>query len=498
MTAEEVREVARLHRENGIPLDSIYLDIDYMERYKDFTVDEERFPDFGKLVEEMKEMGIHLVPIIDAGVKVEDGYSVYEEGVEKGYFCRTQDGEFFTAGVWPGKVHFPDMLNEEANRWFGGKYKVLLDQGIDGFWNDMNEPAIFYSESHLKEVFENLADYKDKNLDLQSFFRFKGMVSDISNNEKDYESFYHVFHGEKIRHDKVHNLFGFYMTKAASQAFEELCPEKRVLMYSRSSYIGMHRYGGIWMGDNLSWWSHILLNIRMLPSLNMCGFLYTGADLGGFGADTTEDLLIRWLEFGIFTPLMRNHSALGTRQQEVYRFENQEAFRHIIELRYGLLPYIYSEYMKAALSDGMYAKPLAFAYPEDERAKRVEDQLLIGESIMVAPVYEQNATGRYVYLPEKMKMVRFRTLTDREETVLEQGDHYIEIPLEEVVLFIRPEHILPLAEKGGQSVEKVDFENLTLLDFTLEESSYEYYSDDGYGKDFENPAHRKVFRKKAK
>ena len=498
MTADEVREVAKLHRENGIPLDSIYLDIDYMERYKDFTIDKENFPDFGKLVEDMKEMGIHLVPIIDAGVKVEEGYNVYEEGVEKGYFCRTEDGEFFAAGVWPGKVHFPDMLNEEANRWFGGKYKVLLDEGIDGFWNDMNEPAIFYSESHLKEVFEKLADYKDKNLDLRSFFQFKSMVSDISNNEKDYESFYHVFHGEKIRHDKVHNLFGFYMTKAASQAFEELCPQKRVLMYSRSSYIGMHRYGGIWMGDNLSWWSHILLNIRMLPSLNMCGFLYTGADLGGFGADTTEDLLMRWLEFGIFTPLMRNHSALGTRRQEVYRFENQDAFRHIIELRYGLLPYIYSEYMKAALSDGMYARPLAFAYPEDERAKRVEDQLLIGESIMIAPVYEQNAVGRYVYLPERMKMVRFRSLTDREETVLEQGDHYIEIPLEEVVLFIRPGHILPLAEKGGQSVEEVDFENLLLLDFTIEESTYEYYTDDGYGKDFENPANRKVFRKSAK
>lgn len=393
-----------------------------------------------------------------------------------------------------GKVHFPDMLNEDARKWFGEKYSVLLNQGIEGFWNDMNEPAIFYSEDHLKEVFEKLDEYKGKNLDISSFFAMQDLMSGINNNENDYKRFYHTYHGEKVRHDKVHNLYGFNMTRAAGEAFDELCPDKRILMYSRSSYIGMHRYGGIWMGDNLSWWSHILLNIRMLPSLNMCGFLYTGADLGGFGADTTEDMLLRWLEFGIFTPLMRNHSAMGTRRQEAYQFEDTEAFKRIIEIRYGLLPYIYSEYMKAALSDGMYARPLSFIYSEDERAKQVEDQLMIGESIMIAPVYEQNATGRYVYLPENMKMIRFRSLTDREETVMEAGNHYIDIPLDEVVLFLRPDHILPIAEKGGQSVEEVDFENLTLLHYTQTESTYQYYSDDGYSKDYENPEHRKVLR----
>ncbi len=494
MTEDEVREVAARHRENGIPLDSIYLDIDYMERYKDFTVNEERFPDLQGLVEEMKAQGIHLVPIIDAGVKIEEGYEVYEEGVEKGYFCRTQDGRNFVAGVWPGRVHFPDMLKEDARRWFGGKYKFLLDKGIDGFWNDMNEPAIFYSEERLQEVFEEIEEYKNKNLDIQSFFAFKDIVAGLNNNENDYTRFYHEYHGEKIRHDRVHNLYGFNMTKAAGEAFEELCPDKRILMYSRSSYIGMHRYGGIWMGDNLSWWSHLLLNIRMLPSLNMCGFLYTGADIGGFGADTTEDLMLRWLEFGIFTPLMRNHSAMGTRRQEIYRFENTEAFRNIIGLRYGFLPYIYSEFMKASLSDGMYCKPLSFVYPQDEQAKRVEDQLMIGESVMIAPVYEQNANGRYVYLPESMKMVRFRSLRDREEIVLEKGHHYIDVALEEVVLFIRRNHILPVAEEGGQCVEEVDFKNLTLLSFADEETQYIYYDDDGYGKDYKNTGNYTVLK----
>ena len=192
-------------------------------------------------------------------------------------------------------------------------------------------------------------------------------------------------------------------------------------MFSRSSYIGMHRYGGIWTGDNLSWWSHILLNLHMMPSLNMCGFLYTGADLGGFGADTTEELLMRWLELGIFTPLMRNHSAWGTRRQEVYRFTQTGSFRKIIALRYCLLPYLYSEYMKAALRDEMMFRPLSFVYAGDRFARRVEDQLMVGESIMIAPVYEQNAKGRYVYLPERMKLVRFRGPEDRKEEVLEKG-----------------------------------------------------------------------------
>lgn len=496
MSADEVRQVAKEHRDRGIPLDSIYLDIDYMERYKDFTINEESFPEFGKFVEEMRGQGIHLVPIIDAGVKIEDGYETYEEGVTGNYFCKTEDGRNFTAGVWPGRVHFPDMLKEETRRWFGGKYKILLDYGIDGFWNDMNEPAIFYSEDHLQEVWDQIDAYKEKNLDISSFFALQDLITGIGNNEGDYKRFYHEYEGEKIRHDKVHNLYGFYMTRAAGEAFDELSPDRRILMYSRSSYIGMHRYGGIWMGDNLSWWSHILLNIRMLPSLNMCGFLYTGADLGGFGGNVTEDMLLRWVEFGIFTPLMRNHAAMGTRRQEVYRFEDTDAFKRIIGIRYGLLPYIYSEYMKAALDDGMYAKPLAFLYTEDERAKRVEDQLMIGESIMVAPVYEQNMAGRYVYLPETMKMIRFRSLTDREERILAQGDHYIDISLDEVAVFLRPDHILPIAEKGGQNVEEVDFENLTLLHFTQTQSEYLYYNDDGYAKDYENPNYRKILRVK--
>ena len=387
------------------------------------------------------------------------------------------------------------MLNKEARDWFGEQYKFLLDQGVEGFWNDMNEPAIFYTEDRLKEVLDKIDDYKDRNLDMNEFWGMTALVGSLCNNTEDYTRFYHNIQEEKVSHDRVHNLFGYNMTRAAGEAFERLEPDKRILMFSRSSYIGMHRYGGIWMGDNKSWWSHILLNLHMLPSLNMCGFLYTGADLGGFGADTTEDLMLRWLALGIFTPLMRNHSALGTRRQEAYQFENMDGFRHIIGLRYRLLPYLYSEYMKAVLNDEMMFRPLAFDYPDDRHAKAVEDQLLLGDGMMIAPVYEQNADGRYVYLPESMKQVRFSADGTVEETILPAGHHFVEIPLTDVVLFIRPNHLIPLS-KGGQCVDEVDFEALTFLSYVTEgnEAVYTYYHDDGYEKDYENPAHLSEIR----
>lgn len=494
MTADEVRDVVKKHRELGIPLDSVYLDIDYMERYKDFTLNDETFPDFAEFNREMKEQNIHLVPIIDAGVKQEEGYPVYEEGLEKGYFCKKEDGTPFVAAVWPGKALFPDMLNKEARDWFGDQYKFLLDQGVEGFWNDMNEPAIFYTEDRLQEVMEQLGSYKGKNLDLNLFFQFTGLVSGLSNNVEDYKMFYHNINGEKVRHDRVHNLFGYNMTRAAGEAFERLEPDKRILMFSRSSYVGMHRYGGIWQGDNKSWWSHILLNLKMMPSLNMCGFIYTGADLGGFGSDTTEDLVLRWLALGIFTPLMRNHSAMGTRVQEAYRFENMDGFRHIIGLRYRFLPYLYSEYMKAVLRDEMMFRPLAFDYPQDAHAVNVEDQLLLGDGLMIAPVYEQNAEGRYVYLPEKMKMVRFKVDGTMEEEILDAGHHYVNISLTDVVVFVRPNHLIPMSS-GGQCVEDVDFEKLQYISYIENgEAVYEYYHDNGYEKDYENPEHIRVIR----
>lgn len=486
MDEDDIREVVKGHREKKIPLESIYMDIDYMERFKDFTVNQERFPDFPEFVKEMKAQHIHLVPIIDAGVKVEEGYDVYEEGIEKGYFCKKENGEYFVAGVWPGKVHFPDVLNKEAREWFGNKYQVLLDQGIEGFWNDMNEPSIFFAQDRMDETFDKIAELKDKNLDLDTFQQFTGLVGSLANNTDDFKKFYHNVDGKMMRHDKVHNLFGYNMTRAAGEAFERLSPEKRILMFSRSSYIGMHRYGGIWTGDNKSWWNHLLLNLRMMPSLNMVGILYTGADIGGFGADATEDLVMRWIQLAMFSPLMRNHSAMGTREQEVYRFDHVEEFGKIINIRYGLLAYIYSEYMKSALNSEMYFKPLSFVYTDDEFASQVEDQLLVGDSLMIAPVYNQNAKGRYVYLPEEMAMLRFRGVDDYDTEILPAGHHYVEAGLFEMLVFVRPNKILVLTD-GGEYADEVDCDHVKALAFVKTKAEYVWYEDDGMGKDYENP-----------
>ena len=475
-TKEDFRNVADGYRSNRIPLDLIYMDIDYMQDYKDFTVNEEEFSDFPAFVAEMKERGIRLIPIIDAGVKVEEGYPVYDEGVRGGYFCKRKDGSDFTASVWPGETHFPDVLNEEAANWFGDHYRSLTDQGIEGFWNDMNEPAIFYSQEGVRELQQVISSCQKMERGMADLHKIQQTAGGLANAPADYRRFYHSVNGQKIRHDLVHNLYGYHMTKAAAQAFGRIAPNRRFLLFSRASYIGMHRYGGIWTGDNHSWWSHLLLNLKMLPSLNMCGFLYVCADLGGFGADTTKELLLRWLALGVFTPLMRDHSAIGTRDQEAYQFGDTEAFRSVIETRYRLLPYLYSEYLKAVYSDDMYCRPLAFVYPEDAFACGVEDQLIIGDEIMIAPVYTENARGRYVYLPEEMRFMKFMKDGCYTEQTLGQGHHYVEIAVDEVPLFIRAGRCIPLVD-AASCVDEIDMRTMKVIGY--EGARYERYYDDG-------------------
>ena len=496
-TKEDFRKVARGYRENHIPLDMIYMDIDYMDSYKDFTLGEQ-FAGFPEFVREMKDSHIRLIPIIDAGVKVEDGYDIYEEGVQNRYFCQREDGSDFVAAVWPGDTHFPDFLDPDARKWFGDKYRFLTDQGIEGFWNDMNEPAIFYSREGLDEakaLARKFADGEDgrwDGADSVGVWQMGDKLQSLANSPEDYRRFYHKINGTKVRHDKVHNLYGFNMTRAAGEAFDRIDPGRRFLMFSRSSYIGMHRYGGVWTGDNKSWWSHILLNLKMMPSLNMCGFLYAGADLGGFGADATRELLLRFLALGVFTPLMRNHAAMGTREQECYQFENIGDFRHVIGVRYRLLPYLYSEYMKAALNDDLYFKPLAFVYPEDKMAVRIEDQLMLGNEIMIAPVYEQNGKGRYVYLPEEMKFIKFLPDGSISEELLGQGIHYVDIALNEVPLFIRKGKCIPVAETA-ECADEVDTEHLRMIGYDAAE--YVLYDDDGVHKDYENEKNYRTMKK---
>lgn len=459
--AKTVDSVIDGYDKAGIPLDCVYLDIDYMDSYKDFTVDDKKFPDFAYYVSKKREQGIHLIPIIDAGVKKEDGYSVYEEGRDKGYFCKNEDGTDFEGGVWPGIVGFPDFLRKDVREWFGSKYKVLTDAGIDGFWNDMNEPAIFYSVKGLEKALDKAVSLKGENLDLSKFFNLKDTFLGLSNSPEDYSSIYHTIDGRQVCHDRVHNIYGANMTKAAGEYFAKEFGEEKILMFSRASYIGAHRSSGIWFGDNHSWWSHILLNLKMLPSANMCGFLYCGADLGGFNENATRDLVLRFLALGVFTPLMRNHAALGTRDQECYNFENSEDFKDIIEVRYRLIPYLYSTFRKASEENDMIFKPLSFDYPDDKIARECETQLMFGDECMICPVYEQNVSGRYVYLPEDMTFVKLsgtNVVTEK----MTKGTHYIDVALNEVPLFIKNGKKIPLC-KPAMRTSQLDTENVEYI-----------------------------------
>ena len=485
-TEEDVRKIVNKHKELNLPLEAVCLDIDYMEDYKDFSVDKKKFPDLKAFSTELKNNGVRLIPIIDAGVKLLDGYEVYDEGKANNYFCKKEDGKTdYVAGVWPGRSCFPDFLRADVRAWFGSKYKNLTDLGIEGFWNDMNEPAMFYSDESLAAAFEKLETFKGKNLDIDTFFQFADVSGSTFNRLEDYQRFYNraeTLEGEQEihRHDTVHNLFGGKMTQAAGEGVKTLMPEKRCLLYSRASCIGSHRYGGIWTGDNNARWNHMEQEIKMLPGLNMCGYLYSGADIGGFAEQTTEDLMLRWMALGIFTPLMRNHAAWDTREKELYCFSNEatDSFRSILKLRYALLPYIYSEFVKAAVKSEMFIRPIGFDFEDDERALEVQDQLFVGEGIMLAPVYKQNENGRMVYFPEPMIQVIWKN-GKTECNKIRAGDSYIKMPLDSVVFFVRKGKAVPLFEPA-MNTKCMKTDKYELLG---KGKSYELYEDDGFTSD---------------
>lgn len=484
---EAVRVIADQFEHLDIPCDAIYLDIDYMERFKDFTISGVRFPNFKALITELKEKDFKLIPIIDAGVKIESGYDIYEEGLKNNFFCMDHEGNPFVAAVWPGKVHFPDVMNIEARKWFGDKYHALLDLGIEGFWNDMNEPAIFYSEKGLKEAIHFIKEQENNNLDIHTFFQLKDKILGLSNAINDYKSMYHQLNGEHVSHYDVHNLFGYYMTRAAAEGFERYDSDKRFFLLTRASHIGMAKHSGIWTGDNQSWWEHLKLNIQMMPGLGMAGFLYTGADTGGFGCNASAELVTRWLQFSIFTPLLRNHSAMGTRRQEPWQFDaaSLEINRDILRMRYALVPYIYAEFMKANLNQDLLFAPLSYVY-ETARAKEVEDQLLFGDSVMLAPVYEQNAKGRAVYLPESMVLWRvknFEALETKPFELFPAGFHYLPLAIDAFPIFIRPNKLM-VVTKPKNRVSKLDTSHLIVIGYVKNKATYLYYDDDGVSNAF--------------
>ena len=362
--ADEVRRVAGELRGHRIPCDVLYLDIDYMDGYRVFTFDPERFPDPGRLVADLRKLGLRTLTSIDPGVKADPDYAVCADGLKRDVFCKLPDGKLYTGPVWPGDCHFPDFPNAAARAWWGEQYRQFLDLGIAGFWNDMNEPAIFFGTTFPDAVQHN-----------------------ADNGQTD--------------HRALHNVYGQCMLLAAADAMRQYRPDERILLISRAAYAGIQRYSITWTGDNRSTWEQLRLSIPLVLNMGLSGQSFTGPDVAGFSGDTTGELLARWTQMGAFLPFFRNHTALGTALQEPYVFgEPYESIcRRYIELRYRLLPYLYTTFWQAAETGLPIVRPLALAFPADRRLASMDDQFLCGDALLVAPVLEQGAAVRAVYLP---------------------------------------------------------------------------------------------------
>ena len=366
-TAAEVEEIARGYREHDLPCDTLYLDIDYMDGFRVFTWSDERFPEPEKFIAGLKERGFNVVTIVDPGVKVDETYSVYAEGRERGFYCQTPEGEEFHNVVWPGTCAFPDYTNPSAREWWGENHRALLDKGVAGIWCDMNEPSLFIPQQST-------------------------MPGDIV----------HPGGGEPKRHAQIHNTYGSLMARATREGLLKLRPEKRPFVITRAGYAGLQRHALQWTGDNSSWWEHLWMSMPQLQNLGLSGVAWAGVDIGGFFGDSEGELLARWYEFGIFQPFCRNHSAKGTRSQEPWTFgeEYEGAIRKMLKLRQRLLPYLYALFEECHRTGAPILRPLLFEHPGDAATYAADDEFLLGDALLVAPITRPGIEHRHVYLPE--------------------------------------------------------------------------------------------------
>jgi alpha-glucosidase len=365
-TAEEVRKIARSFRERDIPCDALYFDIDSLDGYRVFTWNPIGFPDPEGLLAELREMGFHAVSIVDAGVKVDEHYPVYMEGLARDLYCKTPQGNDYQNAVWPGICTFPDFTNPETRTWWGEQHRPLLDGGVEGIWADMNEPALF--------------------IPLNST-----MPPDVV----------HPGGGKAQLHIQVHNAYGSLMAQATREGLLRLRPERRPFVISRSGFAGIQRHALLWTGDNSSTWEHLTMSVAQLHNLGLSGVGWAGVDIGGYYGDTTGELLARWTEFGIFQPFCRNHSEKQTRHQEPWVFgEPYESIsREMLKLRQRLLPYLYTLFDECHRTGAPILRPLFWANPEDTSTYSMEDEFLCGDSLLVAPVTRPGVEYRHVYLP---------------------------------------------------------------------------------------------------
>lgn len=433
----DMREVAANMRKNRIPCDVIHFDIEYMDHYKVFTWNPDTYDNPKKLIRDLSEDGFKIVTIIDPGVKVEKGYDIYEAGIENDYFVKTAEGENYVNEVWPGDSVYPDFGRKSVRSWWSKNHRFLIDMGVRGIWNDMNEPASFRGE----------------------------IPDDI------------VFHDEEeeATHEKMHNVYGHLMSEATYEGMKEF-DHRRPFVITRACYAGTQKYACGWTGDNHSIWAHLQMAVPQLCNLGLSGMSFAGTDIGGFGSDTTPELMARWIQVGCFSPLFRNHSSKGWRYQEPWVFGKRilDIYRTYVELRYQLLPYYYDLFEEMPRTGLPIMRPLVLHYEEDENVRELNDEFLIGTNILVAPIVNQGARRRMVYLP-KGSWYDYHT-GER----LEGNTYFMrEAPLELCPIYVKAGTILP-KYPVQQYVGEQEINTLILELYPKDGGcTYEHYQDDG-------------------
>lgn len=438
---EEVRELVKTFEEKDIPLDVVYLDIDYMDGFRVMTFKTPNFDDAAGLISDLKEKGIRTITIIDPGVKVDEEYDVFKRGKEGNHFTKKLDGEMFIGAVWPGDSAFPDFSNKDCREWWKSELKKFISEhGMDGIWNDMNEPCVFNNDH--KTMLETCLHNSDNGV---------------------------------IEHKEFHNRYGFEMSRCSKEAQEELHPNERGFSMTRATYAGGQRYSSVWTGDNMSLWSQMRMSISMNANLGISGFSFVGNDVSGFGLDSSEELFIRWMEMGPFIPIFRNHSNMYTRRQEPWAFgpRAEKIAKKSIELRYELLPYIYDLYYISHKEGLPIFRPMIMEYEKDMNLLNMREQFMLGENMLVAPVLYEGERSKTVYLP---KGIWFNYFTIEKL----QGGKWYKLPceLDEILVFVKEGSIIPTYNKKFRNVKERP-KNILLKVFGENAKGF-HYNDDGH------------------
>ncbi|MGV1053543.1 glycoside hydrolase family 31 protein [Clostridium perfringens] len=442
---EEVRELVKTFEEKDIPLDVVYLDIDYMDGFRVMTFKTPNFDDAAGLISDLKEKGIRTITIIDPGVKVDEEYDVFKRGKEGNHFTKKLDGEMFIGAVWPGDSAFPDFSNKDCREWWKSELKKFISEhGMDGIWNDMNEPCVFNNDH--KTMLETCLHNSDNGV---------------------------------IEHKEFHNRYGFEMSRCSKEAQEELHPNERGFSMTRATYAGGQRYSSVWTGDNMSLWSQMRMSISMNANLGISGFSFVGNDVSGFGLDSSEELFIRWMEMGPFIPIFRNHSNMYTRRQEPWAFgpRAEKIAKKSIELRYELLPYIYDLYYISHKEGLPIFRPMIMEYEKDMNLLNMREQFMLGENMIVAPVLYEGERSKTVYLP-KGSWFNYFTMEKL------QGGKWYKLPceLDEILVFVKEGAIIPTYNKKFRNVKERP--NNILLKVFGENAKGFHYNDDGHSMEY--------------